>query len=65
MHSDLFYLVVVQLGFGLSNGWLASSAMMGATGAVGEEEREAAGAFMGFNLVAGLTAGSLLSFAAV
>lgn len=65
VHSDLFYLVVVQLGFGLSNGWLASSAMMGATGAVGEEEREAAGAFMGFNLVAGLTAGSLLSFAAV
>lgn len=65
VNSDLFYLIVVQLGFGLTNGWLASSAMMGATGAVGEEEREAAGAFMGFNLVAGLTAGSLLSFAAV
>ncbi|KFY30730.1 hypothetical protein V493_01709 [Pseudogymnoascus sp. VKM F-4281 (FW-2241)] len=62
--SDLFYLVVVQMGFGLSNGWVASSAMMGATAAVGEAEREAAGAFMGFNLVAGLTAGSLLSFAA-
>ncbi|ELR06905.1 hypothetical protein GMDG_02275 [Pseudogymnoascus destructans 20631-21] len=65
VQSDLFYLLIVQLGFGLTNGWLASSAMMGATGAVGEEEREAAGAFMGFNLVAGLTAGSLLSFAAV
>ncbi|OBT93835.1 hypothetical protein VE01_08489 [Pseudogymnoascus verrucosus] len=65
VQSDLFYLLIVQLGFGLTNGWLASSAMMGATGAVEEEEREAAGAFMGFNLVAGLTAGSLLSFAAV
>ncbi|KAL5351295.1 hypothetical protein ACLOAV_003149 [Pseudogymnoascus australis] len=65
VQSDLFYLAVVQLGFGVSNGWLASSAMMGATGSVGEEEREAVGAFMGFNLVAGLTAGSLLSFAAV
>ena len=65
VQSDLFYLLIVQLGFGLTNGWVASSAMMGATGAVGEEEREAAGAFMGFNLVAGLTAGSLLSFAAV
>ncbi|OBT68225.1 hypothetical protein VE03_02332 [Pseudogymnoascus sp. 23342-1-I1] len=65
VQSDVFYLVVVQLGFGATNGWLASSAMMGATGAVGEEEREAVGAFMGFNLVAGLTAGSLLSFAAV
>ncbi|OBT46813.1 hypothetical protein VE00_01904 [Pseudogymnoascus sp. WSF 3629] len=65
VNSDLFYLLIVQLGFGLTNGWLASSAMMGATGAVDEEEREAAGAFMGFNLVAGLTAGSLLSFAAV
>ncbi|KFY61635.1 hypothetical protein V497_02826 [Pseudogymnoascus sp. VKM F-4516 (FW-969)] len=65
VQSDVFYLLVVQLGFGLTNGWVASSAMMGATGAVEEEEREAAGAFMGFNLVAGLTAGSLLSFAAI
>ncbi|OBT52480.1 hypothetical protein VE04_07475 [Pseudogymnoascus sp. 24MN13] len=59
VQSDLFYLLIVQLGFGLRNGRSASSAMMGATGAVEEEEREAAGAFMG------LTAGSLLSFAAV
>lgn len=63
--SDLFYLGVVQFGFGLSNGWLASSTMMGATEAVADEEKEATGGFMGFNLVAGLTIGSLLSFAAV
>lgn len=62
MKSDFFYLVIVQLGFGLSNGWLASSAMMGASSAVEGEEREAAGAFMGFCLVLGLTVGSLASF---
>ncbi len=62
--SDLFYLVVVQFGFGLTNGYIASSAMMGASQVVGEEEREATGGFMGFNLVAGLTVGSLLSFVA-
>lgn len=60
--SDLFYLVLVQLPFGLSNGWLASNAMMAATEAVDEGEREAAGGFMGLCLVAGLTVGSLLSF---
>lgn len=60
--SDTFYLVVVQFGFGFSNGWVASSTMIGAAASVGEEEREATGGFMGFNLVAGLTVGSLLSF---
>ena len=62
--SDLFYLVVVQFLFGLTNGWVASSTMIGAAASVGEEEREATGGFMGFNLVAGLTVGSLLSFIA-
>ncbi len=64
IRSDAFYLFVVQLGFGLTNGWLGSSCMMGATEWVGEGEREATGGFMGLNLVAGLTVGSLLSFAA-
>lgn len=62
--SDLFYLVVVQFAFGLTNGWVASSTMIGAAASVGEDEREATGGFMGFNLVAGLTVGSLLSFIA-
>lgn len=61
--SDLFYLVAVQLPFGLSNGWLASNAMMAAAESVDEGEREAAGGFMGLCLVAGLAVGSLLSFA--
>jgi equilibrative nucleoside transporter 1/2/3 len=62
--SDTFYLFVVQGGFGATNGWLGSSCMMGAGDFVQESEREAAGGFMAINLVAGLTAGSLLSFAA-
>lgn len=62
--SDLFYLVVVQIGFGLSNGFLGSSCMMGAGEWVEDSEREAAGGFMGLSLVAGLTTGSILSFAA-
>lgn len=62
--SDAFYLIIVQLGFGLTNGWLGSSCMMGAGEWVEEGEREATGGFMGLNLVAGLTVGSLLSFAA-
>ncbi|KAM3416486.1 hypothetical protein BST61_g8079 [Cercospora zeina] len=60
--SDFFYLVVVQLLFGLSNGFLGSTCMIGANEWVEEEEREAAGGFMGLCLVAGLTVGSLLSF---
>lgn len=60
--SDFFYLVVVQLCFGVSNGYLGSSCMMGFAEYVGEEEAEAAGGFMSLCLVGGLTAGSLLSF---
>jgi solute carrier family 29 (equilibrative nucleoside transporter), member 1/2/3 len=62
--SDVFYLFVVQLGFGLTNGWLGSSCMMAAPEWVEDGEREATGGFMGLNLVAGLTVGSLLSFTA-
>lgn len=63
INSDAFYLLVVQFGFGLTNGWLGSSCMMGANEWVEHGEREAAGGFMGLNLVAGLTVGSLSSFA--
>jgi equilibrative nucleoside transporter 1/2/3 len=62
--SDFFYLVIVQFPFGLTNGWLASNSMMGAAEWVDEDEREAAGGFMGLSLVAGLAVGSLLSFTA-
>lgn len=64
INSDLFYLVLVQLPFGLTNGWLASDCMMAAGEWVDEREREASGGFMGLCLVAGLSAGSLLSFTA-
>lgn len=60
--SDFFYLVIVQFLFGLTNGYLGSACMMGASDWVAPEEREAAGGFMGLMLVGGLTAGSLLSF---
>lgn len=62
--SDSFYLFVVQLFFGITNGALGSYCMMDFAGYVEEGEREAAGGFMAVNLVAGLTAGSLLSFSA-
>lgn len=62
VQSDFFYLVVVQLLFGFSNGYIGSSCMMGAREWVREDEREASGSFMGLCLVAGLTVGSLLSF---
>ena len=64
VNSDLFYLFFVQFLFGLSNGWLGSNAMMAAGEWVAEGEREATGGFMGLCLVAGLAAGSLLSFTA-
>lgn len=64
VHSDLFYLLVVQLLFGLSNGWLASNCMMAAGEWVDDAEREASGGFMGLCLIAGLAFGSLLSFTA-
>lgn len=60
--SDAFYLVIVQLLFGISNGYVGSLCMMGAAEWVEPEEREAAGSFMGLCLVSGLTVGSLLSF---
>jgi solute carrier family 29 (equilibrative nucleoside transporter), member 1/2/3 len=62
--SDLFYLLLVQFPFGLTNGWLGSSCMMASGEWVEEGEREAAGGFMGLCLVTGLTVGSLLSFTA-
>jgi equilibrative nucleoside transporter 1/2/3 len=60
--SDIFYLVV-QLLFGMTSGYIGSNCMMAIPEWVKEEEREAAGGYMGLCLVAGLTAGSLLSFA--
>lgn len=60
--SDLFYLLVVQLPFGLTNGWLCTSSMMAAGECVDEGEREAAGGFMSMCLVGGLSVGSLASF---
>lgn len=62
--SDAFYLLVVQLLFGVSSGYIGSTCMMGAARWVEVEEREAAGGFMGLMLCAGLTVGSLLSFLA-
>ena len=62
VNSDFFYLVIVQLLFGLTNGYLGSTCMIGAGEWVEPEEREVAGGFMGLCLVAGLAVGSLLSF---
>ncbi|KAL9097537.1 MAG: hypothetical protein Q9165_000433 [Trypethelium subeluteriae] len=62
--SDAFYLVVVQFFFGLTNGFVGSTSMMGAGEWVEPQEREAAGGFMGLCLVAGLAFGSLASFVA-
>lgn len=62
VQSDFFYLFIVQLLFGATNGYLASSCMMGASHWVSADEREAAGGFMSMMLVGGLAAGSLLSF---
>ncbi|KAL8833871.1 MAG: hypothetical protein Q9170_004048 [Blastenia crenularia] len=64
IRSDAFYLIIVQFLFGLSNGYIGSTCMMGAGEWVENEEREAAGGFMGLMLVGGLTVGSLLSFLA-
>ena len=64
MKSDVFYLVVVQFLFGLTNGYVGSTSMMGAGEWVEPQEREAAGGFMGLCLVAGLAFGSLASFLA-
>ncbi|ORY69526.1 nucleoside transporter [Pseudomassariella vexata] len=64
IRSDVFYLLLVQFPFGLTNGWLASNCMMAAGEWVDEGELEASGGFMGLCLVAGLAFGSLLSFTA-
>ncbi|KAH8704162.1 nucleoside transporter-domain-containing protein [Talaromyces proteolyticus] len=61
-NNDFLYLFIVQLGFGLTNGFLGSVCMMGAGQYVTVDEREAAGGFMTMMLVAGLATGSLLSF---
>ncbi|QIX00517.1 hypothetical protein AMS68_006034 [Peltaster fructicola] len=60
--SDFFYLVVVQLLFGLTNGFLGSTCMIGAAQWVEPGQREATGGFMSLCLVIGLTVGSLASF---
>ncbi|EGE05687.1 nucleoside transporter [Trichophyton equinum CBS 127.97] len=62
INSDLFYLVLVQGLFGLTNGYVCVSIMVSAPDLVDQEEREAAGAYMGMLIVAGLAAGSVLSF---
>ena len=62
VHSDTFYLLIVQFLFGLTNGFVGSICMMGASHWVEADEGEAAGGFMSFMLVGGLTVGSLLSF---
>ncbi|KAK3671995.1 hypothetical protein LTR78_008170 [Recurvomyces mirabilis] len=62
VESDFFYLVIVQLLFGLTNGYVGSTCMIGAGEWVDPDEREAAGGFMGLCLVAGLTVGSFASF---
>ncbi|KAF2722241.1 hypothetical protein K431DRAFT_284190 [Polychaeton citri CBS 116435] len=62
VESDFFYLVIVQMLFGLTNGFLGSTCMIGAGEWVEESEREAAGGFMGLSLVGGLAVGSLASF---
>ncbi|KAL8664979.1 MAG: hypothetical protein Q9168_007802, partial [Polycauliona sp. 1 TL-2023] len=60
--NDAFYLIVVQLLFGITNGYIGSCCMMGAGEWVEDEEREAAGGFMSLMLVGGMTVGSFLSF---
>lgn len=62
INSDFFYLFVVQLFFGMTNGYLGSNCMMGFAEWVDPDELEAAGGFMSLALVGGLTAGSFLSF---
>ncbi|RMZ67009.1 nucleoside transporter family [Pyrenophora seminiperda CCB06] len=62
VNSDFFYLVIVQLGFGVTNGFLSSNCMMGFAEWVEPDELEAAGGFMSLSLVSGLTVGSFLSF---
>ena len=62
VNSDVFYLIVVQLLFGFTNGYLNTCCLVGAPQSVAPEEKEATGGFMSLALVSGLTTGSLLSF---
>ena len=60
--SDAFPLVVMLI-FAVSNGWLTTCAFMHAPSDVAPTERKRAGTLMVMFLNAGLTCGSLLSFA--
>lgn len=62
--SDFFYLIVVQLGFGITGGWIFSKVMTLAPELVEKAEREAAGSFLGLAIMVGLLIGSVLSFMA-
>ncbi|KAK9325813.1 nucleoside transporter-domain-containing protein [Lipomyces orientalis] len=59
--SDGIY-IFLQLWFGITNGYVSSCGMMGSESFVEEDEKEAAGGFMGLALNLGLAAGSLCSF---
>jgi equilibrative nucleoside transporter 1/2/3 len=63
INSDVFYFLL-QIVYGVTNGFIGTMCMMGAVEYVDVIEREATGAFMTLMLVGGLTAGSLLSFVA-
>jgi equilibrative nucleoside transporter 1/2/3 len=58
IESDFFYLFVVQLLFGITNGDLGSNCMMDFAEQVDQDELEVAGGFMSLCLVGGLVAGS-------
>lgn len=62
--SDVIYLLL-QFFYGVTNGHLASSALMSPPNYVAPHEREAAGGFMTTFLSVGLALGSLLSFGLV
>lgn len=62
--SDVLYLLL-QFLYGVTNGHLASSALMSPPNFVAPHEREAAGGFMTTFLSVGLALGSLLSFGLV
>lgn len=60
-NSDLVYWLI-QIAFGMSNGWLGANSLMAAPSMVSKAEAGAAGGFMTMWLVGGLAAGSVLSF---
>ena len=61
LNSDAIYWLI-QMTFGISNGWLGANNLMAAPDMVTEAERAVAGGFMTMWLVGGLAAGSVLSF---